>query len=173
MVVVTEGSDTARCHFRGSCRVEACGHTKIEPDALLPQVQNKTSLFMLVWFSKLFDTSDFAAKALQSSTLSVTYSTGLIEILKSSFSTFRDNSGGVFDKVLMLTEEIMIKHDIGNWDVSASRQRKLPVNLALGKTSSIKSGSDLRKSGSDLRKFWNNILERLLSCSDLYSGSFQ
>lgn len=142
---------------------EACGQTKLEADALLQQIQNNTFLFLLVTFSKLFDTSDFATKGLQSSTLSVTDCIGLIEILKSSFSTFRDNSGGDFDKVLKLTEEMMIKHDISNWDVSASRQRKLPVKLAdsvvttsLGKTSSIKSDSDLRQ-------LWNNILDRQIT----------
>jgi hypothetical protein len=124
---------------------EACGQTTLEADALLQQIQNKKCLFLLVTFSKLFDTSDFATKGLQSSTLSVTDCIGLIEILKSSFSMFRDNSGGDFDKVLKLTEEMMIKHDISHWDVSASRQRKLPVKLAdsvvtssLRKTSSIK-----------------------------------
>lgn len=58
---------------------------------------------------------------------------------------------------------MMIKHDISNWDVSASRQWKLPVKLAdsvvttsLGKTSSIKSDSDLRQ-------LWNNILDRQIT----------
>lgn len=94
---------------------EASGQTKLEADAILQQIQNKTFLFLLVTLSKLFDTSDFAKKGLQSSTLSVMDCIGLIEILKSSFSMFRDNSGGDFDKVLKLTEEMMIKHDISNW----------------------------------------------------------
>ena len=51
---------------------EACGQTKLEADALVQQIQNNTFLFLLVTFSKLFDTSDFATKGLQSSTLSVT-----------------------------------------------------------------------------------------------------
>lgn len=100
---------------------EACGQTKLEADALLQQIQNNTFLFLLVTLSKLYDTSDFVTKGLQSSTLSVTDCVGLIEILKSRFSTFRDNSGGDFDKVLKLTK-MMIKHDISNWDVSASWQ---------------------------------------------------
>ena len=110
---------------------EACGQTTLEADALLQQIQNNTFLFLLVAFSKLFDTSDFATKGFQSSALSVMDSIGLIEILKSSFSTFRDNSGGDFDKVLKRTEEMMIMHDISNWDVSASRQQKMPVKLAV------------------------------------------
>ena len=64
-------------------------------------------------------------------------------------ATFRNDSDGDFEKVLRLTEELMEKHEIANWDVAASRERKLPakfhtsvVTTTLGKTSAIKIGAD-------------------------------
>ena len=48
---------------------EAFGQTKLEADALLHQIHNNKFLFLLVTFSKLFETSDFATMGSQSASL--------------------------------------------------------------------------------------------------------
>lgn len=142
---------------------EGSGQTRIEAEQLLQQMQTKKFIFMLVTFCKLFENSDFATKGLQSSTLCVTDCISLIETLKATYATFRDDSDGDFEKVLRLTEELLEKHEIANWDVAASRERKLPskfhtsvVTTTLGKTSAIKSDADLKA-------LWNSVLDRQIS----------
>lgn len=83
-------------------------------------------------------------------------------ISKKRLSKFRENSDGDFDKVLKLTEELNKNH-ISAWDVTSSRQRKMPARLSdtvvttsLGKASSIKSNTDLRQ-------MWNAILDRQIT----------
>lgn len=83
----------------------------MDAEQLLQQMQTKKIVFMHVTFCKLFENSDFATKGLQSSTLCVTDCISLIETLKATYATFRDDSMGDFDKVLKLTEELMEKHD--------------------------------------------------------------
>lgn len=77
----------------------------------------------------------------------------LTETLKFTYVAFQDDSNCDFDKVLRLTEELMAKHDIpvANWDVTTSRERKLPatfhesfVTTTLGKMSAVRSNDDLR-----------------------------
>lgn len=95
---------------------ETSGQSKIEADQLLQQVQTKKFVFMLLTFCKLFENSDFATKGLQSSTLCVTDCISLIETLKATYATFREDSKGGFVEVLRLTEELMEKHEItGTW----------------------------------------------------------
>ncbi|KAL7381111.1 hypothetical protein ABVT39_000625 [Epinephelus coioides] len=89
---------------------EGSGQTKTEAEQLLQQMQTKKFIFMLVTFCKLFENSDLATKGLQSSTLCVTDCISLIETLKATYATFRDDSDGDFEKVLRLTEEVMEKH---------------------------------------------------------------
>lgn len=139
---------------------ESSGQTKIDAEQL---IQTKKLMFLLVTFCKLFENSDFAMKGLQSSTLCVTEYISLIETLKVTFAAFRDNSNCDFDKVLRLKEELMAKHDIANWDVTTSRECKLPakfhesvVTTTLGKTSAVKSNDDLRV-------LWNCILDRQIA----------
>ncbi len=73
---------------------EKNGETKFEADSLLHQVQTKKFLFLLVTFGKIFETTEFATRGLQSSTLSVTDTISLIENLKLNLVKFRDNSEG-------------------------------------------------------------------------------
>lgn len=134
------------------------GQSKIEAD-----VQTKKFVFMLLTFCKLFENSDFATKGLQSSTLCVTDCISLIETLKATYATFRDDSKGDFVEVLRLTEELMEKHEIANWDVVVSRERKLPskfhdsvVTTTLGKTSAVRSNEDLKA-------LWNCIVDRQIT----------
>ncbi len=142
---------------------EKNGETKVEADYLLHQVQTKKFLFLLVTFGKIFETTEFATRGLQSSTLSVTDTISLIENLKLNLVKFRDNSGGDFEKVMKLSEELMTKYDISEWDVSSSRKRMLPskfsdsvITSTLGKTASVKSDMDLRQ-------IWNIVLDAQIS----------
>ncbi len=138
---------------------ETSGQTKLDADNLLQQMQTKKFIFMLVVFCKLFQCSDFATKGLQSPAICVTDCISLIETLKATLATFRDDSDGDFDKVLRLTEELIVKYEIACWDLIMSRERKLPAKFSqsivittLGKTSAIKNNGDLRA-------LWNCILD--------------
>ncbi len=142
---------------------EKNGETKFEADSLLHQVQTKKFLFLLVTFGKIFETTEFATRGLQSSTLSVTDTVSLIENLKLNLVKFRDNSEGDFEKVMKLSEELMTKYDISEWDVSSPWKRKLPskfsdsvITSTLGKTASVKSDMDLRQ-------IWNIVLDAQIS----------
>ena len=142
---------------------EMSGQTKIEAEQLLLRMQTKKFVFMLLVFYKLFDNSDFDTQGLQSSSLCVTDCISLIETLKATYATFRDNSDGDFENVLRQTEELMEKHGIANWDLAVSREHKLPsklntsvVTTTLGKTSAIKSNNDLKA-------LWNCVLDRQIS----------
>uniref|UniRef100_A0A8C9YWK2 TTF-type domain-containing protein n=1 Tax=Sander lucioperca TaxID=283035 RepID=A0A8C9YWK2_SANLU len=143
---------------------ESSGQSKVEAQSLLQQIQTKKLLFLLVTFGKLFQTSDFATRGLQSPTLSVSECIDLIEGLKESFARFRDNSGCDFEQVMKLTEESMQKNEITSWDITAgTRVRKLPARLAgsvvttsLGKATSVRNDDDLRH-------IWNDILDRQLA----------
>lgn len=142
---------------------ETSGHTKVEAESLLQQIQTKKFLFLLVTFGKLFESSDFATKGLQSGSLTVTDCIDLIQGLKDSFAQFRDNSQGDFDKVLKLTEELMEKYDVSSWDVTGTRERKLParfnesvVTTSLGKTTNVRNNADLKQ-------LWINILDRQIT----------
>ena len=101
---------------------ETSGQTKLDADNLLQQMQTKKFIFMLVVFCKFFQCSDFATKGLQSPAISVADCISLIETLKATLAT-RDDSDGDFDKVLRLTEELMVKYDIACWDVIMSREQ--------------------------------------------------
>ena len=110
----------------------------------------------------MFDNSDFATKGLQSESLCVTDCISLIEDIKASFGTFR-NDPESFAEVLNKTDELMEMHGIVNWDVAKARERKLPsrfsnfvVTTTLGKTAPIKSNMDLRA-------LWNCILDRQIN----------
>ena len=140
---------------------ESSGQTKLEAQSLLQQIQTKKFIFLLVTFGKLFETSNFATKGLQSSTLSVSECIDLIEILKDSFGQYRDKPECVFQQVMKLTEELMQKHGITSWDITAgTRERRLParftgsvVTTSLGKATSVRNDDDLRRT-------WNDILDR-------------
>ncbi len=80
---------------------EKNGETKLEADSLLHQVQTKKFLFLLVTFGMIFETTEFATRGWQSSTLSVTDTISLIENLK--LNLVRDNSEGDFEKVMKLS----------------------------------------------------------------------
>ncbi len=67
---------------------------------------------LLVTFGKFFETTEFGTRGFQSSTLFVTDTISLIENLKLNLVKFRDNSEGDFEKVMKLSEQLMIKHDI-------------------------------------------------------------
>ena len=85
------------------------------------QIQTKKFIFLLATFGKLFDTSNFATKGLQSSTLCISDWIDLIEILKKKqLFPSSENTDGDFDKVLKLTKELMSKKDISDWDVTSS-----------------------------------------------------
>ena len=144
--------------------VSKCASTKLHAESLLLQMQTKKFLFLLVAFGKLFDVSDAATKGLQSSTLSVTDCTHLIESLKSNFRTFRNDIED-FNKIIKLTDDLMAKHDIANWDVGSVRARKLPARLdpsvsvvtsSLGKSVPIKNNDNLRQ-------LWNEMLDRQIT----------
>lgn len=137
------------------------GQTKLEAQSLLQQMQTKKFIFLLVTFGKLFETSDFATKGLQSPALSVSGCIDLIEGLKERFAQYRDKPECVFQQVMKLTDELMQKHGIINWDVSVgTRERRLPARLSgsvvttsLGKATSVRTDEDLRRT-------WNDILDR-------------
>lgn len=136
------------------------GLTKLEADSLLQQMQTKKFLFLLVTFGKLFEMSDFATKGLQSPAVSVTDCIHLIEGLKSNLKMFRDNTQQDFEKVLKLTQDLMVKHDIHKWDLAASRERKLPSKLSASVITSSLGKSDSIKTDDDLRHLWNEVLDR-------------
>ncbi|KAI4821024.1 hypothetical protein KUCAC02_028976, partial [Chaenocephalus aceratus] len=73
----------------------------------------------------LFEMSDYATKGLQCSTISVTDCIDLIEGLKENYNTLRKTETD-FIKLVTLTDDLMKKHDIINWDVTGSRKRRLP-----------------------------------------------
>ncbi len=100
---------------------EGSGQTKIEAESLLQQIQNKRFIFLLVAFSKLFSASDFATKGLQSPSVSVTDCVHMIEGLKETFALFRNNSDGEFERIIRLTDDIMKKNDVQNWDIVGAR----------------------------------------------------
>jgi len=68
------------------------------PDNLLKQMQTKKFIFILVVFCKLFQCSDFATKWLQSPAICVTECISLIETLKATLATFRDDLDGILTK---------------------------------------------------------------------------
>uniref|UniRef100_A0A667Y2X2 TTF-type domain-containing protein n=1 Tax=Myripristis murdjan TaxID=586833 RepID=A0A667Y2X2_9TELE len=143
---------------------EGSGQTKVEAQSLLQQIQTKKFIFLLVTFGKLFHTSDFATRGLQSPTLSVADCIDLIEGLKQSFARFRDNSECDFEKVIKLTDELMQKNEITSWDVTAgSRARRLPTKLAESVVTTSLGKSKCVKSNDDLRHIWNHILDRQLT----------
>ncbi|KAJ4947757.1 hypothetical protein JOQ06_009790 [Pogonophryne albipinna] len=104
---------------------QSSGHSKIEADSLLQQMQTKKCVFILVMFNRLFEMSDYATKGLQCSTISVTDCIDLIEGLKENYNTLRKTESD-FIKLVTLTDDLMKKHDIINWDVTGSRKRRLP-----------------------------------------------
>lgn len=70
-------------------------------------------------FCKQFESSDFAMKGLQSSSLCVTDSISLTETLKVTYTTSHEDSDGKFDKLLILTEELAVKCEIACRDSTA------------------------------------------------------
>lgn len=143
---------------------ESSGQTQAEAQSLLLQIQTKKFVFLLVTFGKLFQTSDFATRGLQSPTLCVTECIDLIEGLKENFAQFRHDSKCGYEAVMKLTGELMSKYDIMSWDItSGNRKRRLPARLtesvvttSLGKATSVKNDDDLRH-------LWNDILDRELT----------
>ncbi|KAJ8375480.1 hypothetical protein SKAU_G00060600 [Synaphobranchus kaupii] len=57
---------------------------------------------------------------LQSPSVSVTDCIHMIEGLKETFDKLRNNSDGEFDKIIRLTDEVMKKNDVQNWDVAGA-----------------------------------------------------
>ena len=112
-------------------------------------------------FNRLFEMSDYATKGLQCSTISVTDCIDLIEGLKENYNTLRKTEVD-FIKLVTLTDHLMKKHDIINWDVTGTslgrhwdatgaRKRRLPrkfgdsqIESPLGKASPVKDNSDLK-----------------------------
>ncbi|CAL9692726.1 unnamed protein product [Knipowitschia caucasica] len=133
----------------------------MDADALLNQIQNKKFLFLLVTFNLLFEVSDYATKGLQSPTLSVTDCTDLIEGLKDNYTKFR-HKNATYNKTLALADDLMIKHDI-NWDIGASRKRKLPARLEDSLVGSTLGKSFTVQTNSDLRRLWNDTLDRQIT----------
>lgn len=82
----------------------------------------------------------------------------LVDGLKDAFSVFRDNSQCDFEKVLKLTDELMIKHEIKNLDVTISRQRKLPARLSDSVVVS-NFGRNYVRNVDDRQRLWNEILD--------------
>ncbi|KAJ4926584.1 hypothetical protein JOQ06_014334 [Pogonophryne albipinna] len=126
---------------------------------LLQQMQTKKFVFILVMFNRLFEMSDYATKGLQCSTISVSDCIDLIEGLKENYNTLRKTESD-FIKLVTLTDDLMKKHDIINWDVTGSRKRRLPgkfgdsqIESTLGKASPVKDNSNLKN-------IMNNVLDR-------------
>ena len=145
------------------CLDESDRRTSQEADSLLQQIQTKKFIFLLVAFGKLFDTSDFATKGLQDPKSCVSECIALIESVKNRFKTFRDNTNGDFDKVIKLTDEIMQKNDITEWDVKKSRERKMPARLSDSVVTTSLGKATTVKSNADLRQIWISLLERQLT----------
>ena len=63
-------------------------------------------------FCELFSTSDFAAKSLQSPSVSMTDYIHVIEDLRRTFATSRNNLDGEFERSFRLTDDVMKKNDV-------------------------------------------------------------
>ena len=141
---------------------EGSGQTEIDTESLLQQLQTIRFIFLLVTFSKLFSASDFATKSLQSSSVSVTACIHMIDGLKETFTTFRCNSDGEFERIITLTDDIMRKNDVQNWDVASARNRKLPAKFADSHVAYTVGRCAPIRSDSDLQSLWIMILDRQL-----------
>ncbi len=141
---------------------EGSGQTKIEAESLLQQIQNKRFIFHLVAFSKLFSASDFAPKGLLSPSVSVTDCVHMIEGLKETFALFRNNSDGEFERIVRLTDDIMKKNDVQNWDIVGARNRKLPARLSDSHVTSTVGRCAVIRRDLDLQSLWISILDRQL-----------
>uniref|UniRef100_A0A673LF96 TTF-type domain-containing protein n=1 Tax=Sinocyclocheilus rhinocerous TaxID=307959 RepID=A0A673LF96_9TELE len=138
---------------------ESSGHSKLEADSLLHQMQTEKFLFLLVTFNKLFEMSDYATKDLQSATISVTDCIDLIEGLKEIYTTFR-NEENYLDKAMALTEDLMKRHGIVNWDITGTRKRKLTAKLGDTLIESTVGKASPVKDNSDLKQLWNDIVDK-------------
>ncbi len=78
----------------------------------------------MVTFGKLFEASDVAT--LQSSTISVTDCLSLIKDLRNMYVQFWEN---VQNDSTKLTDDLMEKNSISNWDVTSTRVRRLSAQL--------------------------------------------
>lgn len=141
---------------------EGSGQTKIDAESLLQQIQTKRFIFLLVAFSKLFSASEFVTKGLQSLSVSVTDSVHMIEGLKETFTTFRNNSDGEFERIIGLTDDVMKKNDVHNWDIVGARNKKLPARLSDSHVTSTVGRCAPIRSDLDLQSLWISILDRQL-----------
>ncbi|KAF3844479.1 hypothetical protein F7725_007642, partial [Dissostichus mawsoni] len=137
---------------------QSSGHSKIKAN-YFSRCRRKKCVFILVMFNRLFEMSEYATKGLQCSTISLTDCIDLIEGLKENYTTLRKTEAD-FIKLVTLTDDLMKKHDIINWDVTGSRKRRLPgkfgdsqIESTLGKASPVKDNSDLK----NIR---NHVLDR-------------
>ena len=90
-------------------------------------MQNKKFIFLLVAFFGLYGVSDSATKGLQFPSGSVADCIDLIECLKATFTTFRENSDGDLEKIIRLTDDLMTKNDVHSWDIANYRKRKTAI----------------------------------------------
>lgn len=151
-----------RCSSTLSEFAEGSSQTKIDAESLLQQLQTKRFIFLLVAFSKLFTASDFATKSLQSPSVSVTDCIHMIDGLKETFATFRSNSDGKFERIIRLTDDIMKKNYVQNWDVAGALTRKMPAKFADSHVASTVGRCAPIMSDSDLQSMWIMILDRQL-----------
>jgi len=103
-------------------------------------------------FNRLFEMSDYATKGLQCSTIIVTDCIDLIEGLKENYTDFI--------KLVTLTDDLMKKHNILNWDVTRSRKRRLPGKFGDSQSESTLGKASPVKDNSDLKNILNHVLDR-------------
>ena len=86
----------------------------------------------------------------------------VIDGLKETFATFRSNSDREFERIIRLTDDIMKKNDVQNWDVAGARNIKLSAKFADSNVASIVGRCAPIRSDSDLQALWIMILDRQL-----------
>ena len=94
--------------------------------------------------------------------MSVTDCIHVIDGLKETFATFGSNSDREFERIIRLTDDIMKKNDVQNWDVAGARNIKLSAKFADSNVASIVGRCAPIRSDSDLQALWIMILDRQL-----------
>ncbi len=75
---------------------------------------------------------------------------------------FRNNSDGEFERIIRLTDDIMKKNDVQNWDIVGARNRKLPARLSDSHVTSTVGRCAVIRRDLDLQSLWISILDRQL-----------
>ena len=140
---------------------ESSGAGKTVMQGLLNRMENKTFVFLLVFFGKLFESMSFATEGLQKTLISVDRAHDFIEILKDDLEEML-NEVGTFENVCLLVEDICQKQQIQNFHWRSSRVTRLPAFLQDTDIGDISFG---RRSHIAKKEDWmEKILRPTLKC---------